>query len=152
MDSVEVFEQRRPPFLISTDQRLFNLEKMHQMIAGSYWAKEMPRPLFEKSVKNSMCFGIFDGNEQVGMARVISDYATFAYLSDVFIDPQSRGKGLSKWLVECILSHPELQGLRRFCLLTKDAHGLYRKFGFETPKEPQDYMEIKVPGIYLSNR
>jgi GNAT superfamily N-acetyltransferase len=114
----------------------------------SYWARSIPRETFEKSVRNSLCFGLFHGNRQVGFARVISDYATLAYLADVFILPAYRGRGLAKWLTECIVSHPDLQNLRRWILVTQDAHGLYRKCGFTPLARPESYMEMHNPGVY----
>ncbi len=144
-----VFEQRRENFLISTNRELLDLELTHQMIYESYWATKIPKAIFTKSIDNSQCFGVYDQTRQVGFARVVSDFATFAYLADVFVVQDYRGKGLSKWLIEVILQHPELQGLRRICLGTKDAHGLYAKYGFQVINEPKNWMEIKVPGIYL---
>jgi GNAT superfamily N-acetyltransferase len=142
------FERSRPPFSISTERARLDLDAAHRLISGSYWATGIPRALFEKSVRNSLPFGVYEEHKLVGFARVISDYATFAYLGDVIIAPEYRGKGLSKWLMESILEHPELQGLRRLCLGTRDAHGLYGKYGFVPVQEPKNWMEIKRVGLY----
>jgi GNAT superfamily N-acetyltransferase len=144
-----IFEKRKENFLVSTNKELLDLKLTHKMLSESYWATKIPESVFKKSVDSSLCFGIYDDKKQVGFARVVSDFATFAYLADVFVVPEYQGRGLSKFLMEVIMQHPELQGLRRFCLGTKDAHGLYEKFGFKVIKEPQNWMEIKIPGIYL---
>jgi GNAT superfamily N-acetyltransferase len=102
----------------------------------------------EKSLDNSLCFSLLEGNRQIGFARVISDRATFAYLADVFVLAEYRGKGLAKWMIECILNHSELQGLRRWLLATRDAHELYRKYGFTPLKVPDMFMERLIPNIY----
>jgi len=102
-----------------------------------------------RSIQHSLCFGIYQGGQQVGFARVITDRATFAYIGDVFVVESHRGKGLSKWLMQCIKSHPDLQGLRRWSLITRDAHGLYRQFGFTALKSPHNWMEIHDPNVYL---
>jgi len=149
-------EWTRGEFLISTDPSLLDLKTAHRFIASSYWAKNIPYDLFEKSVRNSLPFGVYrPGSENkgsskklVGFARIISDFSTFAYLGDVFIDESDRKRGLSKWLVECILSHPELQGLRRICLGTQDAHTLYEKYGFKNLENPRNWLEIKVSNLY----
>ncbi|MFZ4712212.1 MAG: GNAT family N-acetyltransferase [Bacteriovoracaceae bacterium] len=146
---MQILEKKRDNFLISTNQELLDLNQTHQMIAESYWATNIPKDIFERSVRNSLCFGLYDVNMQIGFARVITDYATFAYLGDVFITSKYRGMGLSKWLMDSIMEHPDLQGLRRFCLGTKDAHGLYEKYGFESISNPKNWMEIKIPDIYL---
>jgi len=119
-----------------------------EFLASSYWAKGIPLTTVEKSLAHSLCFALLDGHRQVGFARVISDYATIAYLNDVFVLSEYRGRGLSKWLMECITSHPELQGLRRWMLATRDAHGLYEKFGFTPLKKPEVFMERHNPGVY----
>jgi GNAT superfamily N-acetyltransferase len=141
-------EYRRDHFSISTDQSRLDLEMIHQFLSRSYWAKNIPLATVRKSIQNSLCFGVYDGKRQIGFARVITDRATFAYLADVFILDQYRGKGLSKWLMECIMGHPELQGLRSWMLFTRDAHGLYRRFGFETLTTPERVMVIRNPDVY----
>ena len=129
-------EWRRDGFTISTDRSKLDREVIHEFLAGSYWATGIPRDVVDRSIEGSLCFGVFDGERQVGFARAITDSATFAYLADVFVLESHRGRGLAAWLMECILEHPELQGLRRWMLLTRDAHPLYRKNGFATSRTP----------------
>ncbi|HRH47857.1 MAG TPA: GNAT family N-acetyltransferase [Panacibacter sp.] len=124
-------ELLKEDYTISTDTARLNVDVIYQYLSEeSYWAKGIPRSVVEKSIANSLCFGVYDNNEQIGFARVISDKATFAYLGDVFILPTHRGKGLSKWLMQTIHAHPDLQNLRRWWLGTKDAHTLYEQFGW----------------------
>lgn len=139
---------RLDEFEISTDRARLNLDVVHGFLSNSYWAKGIPRDLVKRSVENSLCFGVYKGGGQIGFARVISDFATFAYLADVFVLPEERGKGVSKILVQTILSHPDLQGLRRFMLATLDAHGLYAKFGFEPLDHPERFLAIHRPNLY----
>lgn len=136
-------------FSISTDSTKLDLDIIYQFISQSYWAKGIPREIVEKALANSFCFGVYDEyGEQVAFARLITDKATFAYLADVFVVESQRGKGLSKWLVSNIVSHPELQGLRRMLLATSDAHGLYAQFGFTAIENPESLMQIWQPNIY----
>lgn len=129
-------------FTISSDPVRLDLVWIHDYLANeAYWARGISYQVFQESVENSLCFGVYYQSAQVGFGRVISDYATFAYLADVFIDENQRGKGLGKWLVECILEYPELQGLRRWMLLTSDAHGLYEQYGFSPVLRPGNVME-----------
>lgn len=139
------------PYEVSTDPARLDLDVVHQELANTYWAKGIPKELVEKSVRHSLNFGVYltASNELVGFARVVSDYATFAYLADVVVRAPYRSRGISKLLMRCVQAHPELQGLRRFCLGTRDAHGLYRQFGFEQNRAPENWMEIKVADIYL---
>lgn len=137
-------------YVISGDPALLNLEVIHGFLAQSYWAKAIPKPLVERSIKNSLCWGVYHGGTQVGFARIVSDKATFAYLCDVYISSEHRGKGLSKALVASIVAHPDLQGLRRWMLVTIDAHGLYEQFGFTTVAQPERHMEILRQGMYES--
>jgi GNAT superfamily N-acetyltransferase len=144
-----IVEYRRDEFLISTDRNRLSLDVIHEFLTNCYWAKGIPRDLVARSLENSLCFGMYEGNgPQVGFARVVSDFATVAYLGDVFVLESHRGRGLSKWLMECIMQHPALQNLRRWILLTRDAHGLYSKFGFTPVKSPERYMELHRPDIY----
>jgi GNAT superfamily N-acetyltransferase len=145
-----IVERRRDGFVISTDPARLDLRAIHNFLASdSYWAKRIPFETFARSAENSLCFGIYDSNEaQVGFARVISDFATFAYIADVFVLDSHRGHGLGKWLMECIQQHPQLQGLRRWVLTTRDAHGLYAQYGFTSPQFPERYMEILRPNLY----
>jgi GNAT superfamily N-acetyltransferase len=135
-------------FEISTDPRKIDLALVHNFLTNCYWAKGVPVTTVERSIQNSLCFGIYDCGRQVGFARVISDRATFAYLADVFVIDAYRGKGLSKWLMACITGHPDLQGLRRWMLATANAHGLYDQFGFRSLKAPEKWMEIHDPDVY----
>jgi N-acetylglutamate synthase-like GNAT family acetyltransferase len=133
---------------ISTDPARVDVGMVHEFLTNSYWAKGIPVQTVRKSIENSICFGVYHRHQQVGFARIISDLATFAYLADVFIGPSYRGQGLSSWLMECIMGHPDLQGLRRWMLATKDAHGLYARFGFTAIKNPDSWMEIHRPDVY----
>lgn len=145
----KIISVTRNEYLITTDQSLFNFDAIYDFISKqSYWAAGIPMETLRKSVNNSLSFGIFIGKEQIGFARVITDYATFGYLADVYIDTRFRGNGLSRWLMETILSHPELQGLRRWMLATRDAHGLYEKYGFTSLSKPDRMMEIVRPDLY----
>ena len=139
-------------YLVTTDMKRLDIEMVHDFLARqSYWARGIPRLTLEKSIKNSLCFGLFQAREQIGFARVISDFATIAYLGDVFVLQGFRGRGLSKWLMECICSHPGLQNLRRWILVTGDAHGLYGRFGFTELAHPESFMERHNPEIYGTN-
>lgn len=135
-------------FTVTCDPSRMDRDVIAGFLASSYWAKGIPPARVEKSLAHSLCFALLDGDRQIGFARVISDYATIAYLGDVFVLPEYRGRGLSKWLMRCITSHPELQGLRRWILATRDAHGLYEKFGFEALKKPEVFMERYDPDVY----
>ena len=139
---------RQAQYAISTDSSRFDLDLIHSFLTSSYWAEGIPRDVVERSIENSLCFGIFDHDQQVGFARVITDRATFAYLGDVFIIESHRGRGLSKELMKTIMEHPELQGLRRWSLVTRDAHGLYEQFGFTPLANPQRHMERHDPDVY----
>ena len=143
-------EWRREGYTISTDKARLDRAAIHGFLRDSYWAQGIPREIVNKSIRNSLCFGLYDGkgNAQVGFARVITDFSTFAYLADVFVLPSHRGQGLAVWLMEVIRAHPELQGLRRFALATRDAHGLYASFGFTPLAAPERFMERHLPGVY----
>lgn len=148
----EGFERRRGDYLISTDPGRIDLDVVHGFLSRAYWSEGIPRGVVERAIHNSLCFGMYTDGKQVGFARAITDRATYAYLADVFILDSHQGRGLGTWLLEVIMAHPDLQGLRRWNLLTRDAHGLYRKFGFEAPRTPERYMEISDPEIYKRNR
>jgi GNAT superfamily N-acetyltransferase len=136
-------------FSITTDKTKLQIKVIHDFLAyESYWAKDIPLEYVERAIENSLCFGVFYKNEQVGLARIVSDYTTFAYLCDVFILEKQRGQGLSKWLVETIMAHPNLQGLRRWVLLTADAHELYKKYGWQNIAAPERYLEIRNIEVY----
>jgi GNAT superfamily N-acetyltransferase len=141
-------EHQRGEFLISTDKSRLDIGAVHAFLSRSFWAQGIPREIVARSIEGALCFGIYEGNKQIGFARVISDFATYAYLGDVYVLEEYRGQGLSKWLMECIMGHPDLKGLRRWCLSTRDAHGLYRKFGFELTRYPECMMEILDFDIY----
>jgi N-acetylglutamate synthase-like GNAT family acetyltransferase len=146
-----VFESSRGEFLISTDPARLDLDVIHEFLTNCYWAKGIPREVVARSIEHSLCFGVYDGRgAQVGFARVVSDFATVAYLGDVFMIESHRGRGLSNWMMECIMRHPGLQGLRRWILLTRDAHGLYAQSGFTPVKAPERYMELHRADAYES--
>ena len=134
---------------LSTDSAEMDVDAIHAYLSGeSYWAAGIPREVVERAVRHSLCFGIFDGDAQVSFARVITDRATYAYLADVYVLRPYRGRGLSKWMMEEITAHPELQGLRRWMLFTKDAHGLYAQFGFTPLAQPERCMERTDRDVY----
>jgi GNAT superfamily N-acetyltransferase len=144
-----IIEHRRGEYVVSTDPSRLDLAVIHDFLTNCYWAKGIPRDVVACSIEHSLCFGVYDGaGSQVGFARVISDFATIAYLGDVFVLESHRGRGLSKWMMECIMQHPALQGLRRWILLTRDAHALYSQFGFTPLKSPDRYMELHDAGVY----
>lgn len=137
------FEAANGPFLISTDPARLDLDTIHGFLARSYWADGRPREVIERSLQTSLCFGLYRSQEQVGLARVITDFATFAYLCDVFIAEPYQGQGLGKWLLACVLAHPDLQGGLRWMLATRDAHGFYRQYGFLALAAPERWMEAR---------
>lgn len=141
----------RGDYLISTDRSRLDIDLIHDFLSkATYWAVGRQREVVQRSIENSLSFGIYKGNSQVGFARVVTDYATFAWVADVFVLPEHRGRGLSKWLMEVILSHPELQGFRRWVLATKDAHSLYARFGFIPLHRPERWMERPDPNMQES--
>lgn len=133
---------RKSNYLISTDKSKLDIKVIHGYLTNSYWAKNRPLKISKLTIKNSLCFGLYFKNKQIGYSRVITDYATFAYLADVFILEEFRGKGLSKWMMKIIFEYEDLQNIRRWLLATSDAHGLYAKFGFHALKEPEKMMEM----------
>jgi GNAT superfamily N-acetyltransferase len=143
-----VHEWRRGEYLISTDKSRLDLTLIHNFLRTSYWAAGIPLEVVRRSIEHSLSFGLYKEDQQIGYARVITDYATFAYLGDVFILEPFRGQGLSKWLMEVVVTHPDLQGFRRWILLTKDAHGLYKKVDFTGVATPERYMERFFPDVY----
>jgi GNAT superfamily N-acetyltransferase len=145
---MKIYETSQNGFLLSTDKSKLDVDVIHNYLCNeSYWAKNIPIEIVKRSIEGSCCFGIFVKEntiqKQIGFARVISDCATFGYLADVFILDAYRGKGLSKWMMEFIMSCPDLQGLRRWLLATKDAHELYKKFGFSALDKPERIMGFK---------
>ena len=142
-------EVRRDEFEITTDRSRLQVDRIHAFLSDeSYWAQTRTREQTETAIEHSICFGLFHDGVQIGFARVVSDQATFAYLGDVYVEEGFRGRGLSKWLMEVIVSHPDLQGLRRWLLATRDAHGLYEQFGFASLKFPERWMERTAPDAY----
>lgn len=135
-------------YTISTDNDRLDIPFIHAFLSGSYWAENIPVAIVAKSIAGSLCFGVYEGDTQIGFARVITDKATFGYLADVFIDAAYRGRGLSKWLMDTIMAHPDLQGLRRFMLATRDAHGLYAQYGFTPLGFVDRWMNIHKPDLY----
>jgi GNAT superfamily N-acetyltransferase len=139
-------------YFISTDKDTLDIPYIHRFLTTSYWAEGIPEAIVQSCIQGSLCFGLYHGKQQIGFARVISDQATFAYLADVFIDETYRGKELSKWLMEIILHYPGLQGLRRFLLATRDAHGLYAQFGFTPLPNPDRFMQLHFPDVYKKDK
>jgi GNAT superfamily N-acetyltransferase len=127
---------------VTTDPAQMDLDVIHGFLTQSYWASGIPRATVERSMRHSLCFGALEGGRQVGFARVVSDRATFAYVCDVFVLPSHRGRSVAKLIMAAIKGHPELQGLRRWTLFTRDAHGLYEQFGFTPGRYPERLMEI----------
>ena len=147
--ATEIVEHRRDEFSISTDPARLDLDVIHNFLTNCYWARGIPREVVARSMEHALCFGVYDGNgAQVGFARVISDFATIAYVGDVFVLETHRGLGLGKWLMQCITGHPALQNLRRWILTTRDAHGLYSQVGFTPVKAPERFMERHRADVY----
>jgi len=144
--------RERDGFTVATDPARLDVDAIHAFLTTSYWSEGIPRDIVERALRGSLCFGLYQGEEegerQVGLARVVTDAATFAYLCDVYVLPELRGRGLGRWLMACVMEHPDLQGLRRFNLVTRDAHELYRPFGFTEIRNPDRHMEIVRPGLY----
>jgi GNAT superfamily N-acetyltransferase len=134
--------------LVTTDPARIDRELVYRFLSQSYWSQGLPRQVFERSLAGALCFSLYDGEAQVGFARVVTDRATFAYLADVFVLETHRGRGLGKLLMETIVAHPELQGLRRWVLATRDAHGLYLKYGFTSLDQPDRFMQRWDPDVY----
>ena len=134
--------------VVDDDPGRLDMEVIHGFLAGAYWSQGIPRHVVERAVRGSLCFGLYEGERQVGFARVVTDRATFAYLADVFVLESHRGRGLSKLLVTGILGHPSLQGLRRWVLATRDAHSLYAQYGFKPLSAPERFMELHDPEVY----
>ena len=139
-------------YTLSTDKSRLDLPSIHGFLSTqAYWCLNIPFATVKQSVENSFCFGVYQGDRQVGFARVITDFATIAYLGDVFILQEHRGKGLSKRLIAEIMTHPDLQGMRRWILLTGDAHELYRQYGWKPIANPNLYMEVANPDVYKTS-
>lgn len=142
------YERHREKFTVSTDPARLDVDAVHAFLSTSYWAQGIPRETVALALGNSLCFGLYEEDRQVGLARMVTDRATFAYLCDVYVLPERRGLGLGRWLMQCVMDHPDLAGLRRLSLVTSDAHDLYRPFGFKELSHPERYMEITRPEIY----
>ena len=133
---------QRDDYTVSTDPARLQLDVIHGFLAGSYWAAGIPRETVERALRHSLCYGVYQGDEQVGFGRLVTDFATFAYVADVFIVESHRGRGLAKWMARCMVDTPELKGLRRWLLATRDAHAVYRSVGFETVTDTSRFMQI----------
>lgn len=142
------YELREGQYLVSTDPSLLDIDRIHAFLTASYWAEGVPPDVVARSIKYSMPFGLYDGRAQIGFARVITDFATYAYLADVYVEEEYQGQGLGKLLMRAVMDHPDLQGMRRWLLGTRDAHGLYRQFGFTELRRPERWMEKPAPGLY----
>ena len=142
------YELREGQYLVSTDPSLLDIDSIHAFLTASYWAEGVSPDIVTRSVEHSLPFGLYDGRAQIGFARVITDFATYAYLADVYVEAEYRGQGLGKLLMQAVMDHPDLQGMRRWLLGTRDAHGLYRQFGFTELKRPERWMERPAPGLY----
>jgi N-acetylglutamate synthase-like GNAT family acetyltransferase len=145
-------EWQRGDYVISTDKTRLDLEVIHHFLTTSYWAQDISLERMKRALEHSLVFGIYRYDQQVGFARLVTDYATFAYLDDVFILEPFRGQGLSIWLLDVIRTHPDVQGLRRWLLLTADAQGLYQKVGFTALQRPERFMEILVSDTYTKEK
>ena len=137
-----------PTYEITSDVSRFDVDAIHAFLAQTYWSPGIPRRVVDRAISNSLCFGVLFGDEQVGFARVVTDRATFAYLADVYVLEAHRGKGIARRLMHEVMHHPDLQGLRRILLATRDAHGLYSKYGFRPLAAPDRLMEIHNPNAY----
>jgi GNAT superfamily N-acetyltransferase len=147
-----VIEAFRDDYLVSTDPARLDAAAVHAYLETSYWAAGIPRETVERALAHSLCFGLYQGERQVGLARVVTDAATFAYLCDVYVLEAHRGRGLARWLMQCVAAHPALASLRRFALVTRDAHALYEPFGFRPLVRPESWMEILRPDVYRPRR
>jgi N-acetylglutamate synthase-like GNAT family acetyltransferase len=147
-----IYEFKSKSILISTDKRKLNISFIHHFLENSYWSPGISRKLVQRAISNSLCFGVYHQNSQIGFSRVITDFTSFGYLADVFISEDFRGKGYSKLLMKAIMKHPELQNFRRWMLATRDAHGLYRQFGFTSIPNPEILMQIHRPDIYKKKK
>jgi GNAT superfamily N-acetyltransferase len=151
MKDEKTVNERRGDYVVSTDRARLDLNVIHDYLSNSsYWAVGRKLETVERAVENSLPFGLYEHDRQIGFARVVTDYATFAWLADVFVLEPYQGRGLGTWLVEVILAHPELQGFRRWTLATKDAHKIYRRFGFSELKRPERWMERRDPSTQES--
>jgi GNAT superfamily N-acetyltransferase len=140
-----ILETQREHFTISTDPSRLDMDTISGFLARAYWANTRPRERTERAFQNSLVFGLYEANRQIGLARVVSDFSVFAYLCDVFIHEDYRAHGLGKWLIQTIMEHPDLRDVRRWVLVTNDAHGLYKQFGFTAIEDPDHWMQSFKP-------
>ena len=146
---MQIINSTKDNFTITTDRNKIDIYAVHDFLSNqSYWSKNIPMETVERAIDNSLNFGLFHFEKQIGYARVISDFATIAYLGDVYVLPEYRGQGLSKWLMQEVMAHPDLQRLRRWILLTSDAHRLYKQYGWKEIAKPELYMEFHNPEVY----
>jgi GNAT superfamily N-acetyltransferase len=150
--SATAWQQRRGDYTVSTDPALLDLDAVYAYLSRAYWCEEIPRETLERAARNSLCFSLFEGDKQIGLTRVVTDYTTFAYLCDVYVLESHQGKGLGTWMIQCVRQHPELQGLRRWHLTTRDAHALYRKVGFVPLSRPERHMEVFTYDMYKQHK
>jgi GNAT superfamily N-acetyltransferase len=142
------WEMRRGQHWVTTDPEKLDMEVVYGYLSRAYWCEQIPRATLERALRHSLCFSLFESERQVGLVRVVTDYTTFAYLCDVFVLESHQGQGLGTWMMQCVMQHPDLQGLRRWHLTTRDAHALYRKSGFVALSKPERHMEVFTPDIY----
>ena len=143
------YERRRGEFVITTDHRRFDIDAIHAFLSSeAYWSLGIPVDVVHRAIEHSLCFGLLEGTRQAGFARVVTDRSTFAWLCDVFVLEEFRGRGLGSWLIESVLEHPDMQGLRRIVLATRDAHALYERSGFAPLRTPERWMAIADPDVY----
>ncbi len=147
-----VWECRRGEYTVTADPARLDMDVVYGYLSRAYWCEDIPRPTLERAIANSLCFGLFEGDRQIGFVRVVTDRTTFAYLCDIFVLESKRGKGLGTWMMQCVVQHPELQGLRRWHLTTRDAHALYRKVAFVPLSKPERHMEIFTPDMYKGGK
>jgi len=141
----QIIEAQRDRFTFSTDPARLDLDSILDFFTRAYWTKGRPPERTKRAIENSLVFGVYEGVKQIGIARVVSDFSIFAYLCDVFIHEDYRALGLGKWLIETVMAYPDLQGVRRWTLVTRDAHGLYKQYGFDSLTNPDGWMEVIRP-------
>lgn len=148
LDRAAVFEQHRGEYTVSSDPARMDIDAIHGYLSRAYWCEGMPRATLERAMRYSLCFGLFEAERQIGFVRVVTDYTTFAYVCNVFVLESHQRKGLGAWLMQSVMQHPDLQGLRRWHLTTRDAHPLYRKVGFTLLSKPERHMEVFTADIH----
>lgn len=147
---MQATESSSPHLTVDTDPSRLDVSMVHRFLADSYWARDIPLEVVQRSIRSSLCFRLYEDGGQIGFARVVSDFATFAYLADVFVLESHRGRGLGQFLIAAVMDHPSLQGLRRWVLATRDAHDLYARFGFTPLAAPERFMERHSPDVYAA--